>query len=151
MPTFDSDESEPIPNLSTAPQEVHIVLKEFLRTVKAFHGRGQGWSGHLLTYAKALVDLQELGYADLVDDAQAAFKLYVKRTRMGPLETDIPRPEHPRLAFSPLEKEYWVRRSKGGLGMGHLFKYPYGFYGLTAISQDPQLVRECMDASHALL
>jgi hypothetical protein len=134
------------------PQEVaEIVLSELLATIAAFDGRGQGWSGHLLTYTKALLDLQALGYGALVKQGEHAFRLYVKRIRMGPLETDQPRPEHPPSDLRPHQLSYWKRRALRPVGIGHCFKYPYGFYGLMALVQDTRLKERCMEAAYHVL
>ena len=57
--------------------------------MQAFDGRGQGWSGHLLTYARALLDLRTLGHDALAERAEHGFALF-DRIRKG-RETDIPR------------------------------------------------------------
>ena len=140
-----------IPDMGPAPEAAEFVLSELPRTIEAFTGRGQGWSGHLLTYGRALFDLRQLGYGALADKGEQVFKLYVKRIRMGPLGTDRPRPEHPPSERYPHQRAYWEARRDQPVGIGHVFKYPYGFYGLLALAQDPDLKRRCMQAAYHIL
>jgi hypothetical protein len=139
------DEGDEIPDVAEPERGAEFILAEFLRTTEAFTGRGQGWSGHMLTYGRALIDLDLLGYAELATKGRHAFKLYVKRTRMGPLGTDKPRPEHPASQLRPLESAYWEKRKHQDVAIGHCFKYPYGFYGLMALASDGTLKQQCLD------
>ena len=94
------DESDEVPDLGPPERMAGFVLAETLQTIQRFLGRGQGWSGHMLTFARALIDLSLMGYAELASKGHHAFKLYVKRTRMGPLASDKPRPCPPPCAPS---------------------------------------------------
>jgi hypothetical protein len=123
----------------------NYVLSELMATMAAFEGRGQGWAGHLVTYARALLDLREMGYRDTAAKGEHGFHLYLKRIRRGPLATDVPRPEHPQSDLLPHQVPYWERRGKGGVEIGHLFKYPYGFYGLMALATDDALQQTCVE------
>ena len=143
------DGDEPV-HLGTPETMAETVLAETLRTMAAFDGRGQGWSGHMLTYGRALMDLAALGYGELAEKGKHAFRLYVKRTRMGPLATDKPRPEHAPMNDCPMDRTYWERRSRQQLGLGHCFKYPYGFYGLMAMARDAGLERRCVAESYRI-
>ena len=135
-----------------APTDVaEFVLSEWLRCIKAFEGRGQGWSGHLLTYGRALFDLKEMGYETLARQGEHAFKLYLKRIRMGPLETDKPRAEHLPSDLFPHQRVYWGQRATQPVGIGHLFKYPYGFYGLMDLARDARLKQQCMQVAYHVL
>jgi hypothetical protein len=145
------DDSDDIPDLGPSPDAAEFILSELLRTIEAFDGRGQGWSGHLLTYGRALIDLRQLGYDALARKGEYAFKIYVKRIRMGPLETDKPRPEHPPSDLYPPQRSYWKQREAPSIGLGHLFKYPYGFYGLLGLARDALLKRRCMQAAYHIL
>ncbi|MFQ6132031.1 MAG: hypothetical protein ACE5R4_08350 [Armatimonadota bacterium] len=144
------DEEDETPDFGTDESMSEFILAEMLRTMQAFDGRGQGWSGHMLTYGRALVDLRQLGWAELAGKGHHAFRLYVKRTRMGPLETDIPRPEHRQSELRPLELEYWRRREGQDVGIGHCFKYPYGFYGLMELARDGELKQRCLEESYRI-
>ena len=139
------DEDDPVPDFDEPGAMAEFILSETLRTMQAFIGRGQGWSGHMLTYGRALIDLAELGYGELAARAHHAFKLYVTRTRQGPLATDKPRPEHARSPLRPLERAYWREWKGREVGIGHCFKYPYGFYGLMQLARDSDLKQRCLD------
>jgi hypothetical protein len=142
------EEGDDIPDLGAPPAAATFVLSELLHTIKTFEGRGQGWSGHLLTYARALLDLRHMGYDRLARRGEQAFKLYIKRIRMGPLETDRPRPEHPVSEILPHQRFYWETRKSRPVGIGHVFKYPYGYYGLIDHVQDAGLRRRCAKAAY---
>ncbi len=132
------------PDFRDPPAAGDYVLSELLTAMAAFEGRGQGWSGHLVTYARALVDLREMGYPNTAVKGEHGFRLYLRRIRQGPL-ADAPRPEHPRSDLRPHQLPYWERRSQGGVEIGHLFKYPYGFYGLMELAADEELKRQCVE------
>ena len=142
------DDDDDMPDLDAPGLMARFILTEMLRTVEAFLGRGQGWSGHMLTFGRALIDLSMMGYTDLASKGCHAFKLYVTRARMGPLARDKPRPEHPASERRPLECSYWQTRRDQPVGIGHCFKYPYGFYGLAALAQDPALEQRCLDEGY---
>jgi len=93
------------------------------------------------------VDLGRLGYDAPARKVQQDFMLHVKRARMGPLETDKARAEHPQTDLFPLEAEYWRRRRGNDQGLGHSLKYPYGFYGLMSLCGDADLKRRCLEAA----
>jgi len=140
-----------IPDVKGTPASAEFILSEFLDAVDRFDGRGQGWSGHLLTYGRAVFDLCQLGYDELADTAGREFRLYIKRIRMGPLDTDKPRAEHPVSELLPHQREYWDRRRSGSVGIGHVFKYPYGFYGLLALAEDAGLKQRSMASAWRVL
>ena len=139
------------PGFGSPTDAARFVLSEFLTVAGAFAGRGQGWTGHLLTYARALLDLRELGYQSTAERGEHAFGLYMRRIRRGPLATDVPRPEHPKSDLQPHEQAYWERRSQGSVEIGHLFKYPYGFYGLMALSDDDRLKQQARENAYRIL
>lgn len=115
-----------------------FVMQEFIATTKRFDGRGQGWSGHLCTFARALLDLQRHGHADLLEEGRAVMQAYVRRIRMGPRATDRPRAEKSRKAPSPLTLAYW-QRAGINFNLGHALKYPYGFFGVLDALDDEKL------------
>ncbi len=121
-----------------------FILKEFLACTEKFIGHGQGWSGHLLTYGMAIFDLRELGYLELAQKAEPGYRLYIDRIRQGPLDTDIPRQEHSPLTHFPNEDSYWENKT-GDWNIGHILKYPYGFYGLLKWAEDEDLKQRCME------
>jgi hypothetical protein len=132
-----------IADMGSPSQAAEMILGELPRAIEAFEGRGQGWSGHLLTYGRALIDLRQMGHEALAGECEAGFRLYIKRVRMGPLGLDKPRPEHARSSLRPHERRYWERRHPGTVALGHVFKYPYGFYGLMDLARDTALKDEC--------
>ncbi len=134
----------PLADMRDRTQAAEFLLAEFIDCTERFLGRGQGWSGHLLTYGKAILDLRELGYAELAAKAEEGFKLYIRRVRKGPQETDKYYQEHTPIRAFPLELAYW-QEPCGDLRLGHKLKYPYGFYGLMKEAQDTQLKQRCLD------
>jgi hypothetical protein len=146
-----SDDSDDIPPLGPPPAAAEFILSEFLGCVAAFEGRGQGWSGHLLTYGRSVLDLREMGHVALARDAEQAFKIYVKRIRMGPLETDGVWPEHPRSEGEPRKRPYWERRLSRPIGLGHIFKYPYAYCGLMNLAEDARLKQACRNMAYHVL
>ncbi len=145
------DETDEFPAMDTPRGAAEFILAETLAAMERFHGRGQGWSGHMLTFGRSLIDLNQCGYAALAKKGQHAFKQYVKRVRMGPLARDIPRTEHPRSQCLPLERAYWDARKTKDVGIGHCFKYPYGFCGLLALAQDDALKQRCLAEAYRVL
>ena len=144
-----SEDPVELPELTHSSAFSEFILQEFIQCTEKFQGRGQGWSGHLLTYAKALVDLDTLGYSALVEKAKEGFSIYIGRIRMGPLETDQPRQEHGPMHATPLQEQYWAKQ-KGDWNLGHVVKYPYGFYGLFQNAKDQTLKDQCMAVAHRI-
>ncbi len=139
-----------VPDLSSPQVLAEFSLCELLACMRRFDGRGQGWSGHLLTYARALIDLRQLGYNELATHAEYAFALYINRIRMGPLTTDKVYEEHAVQEQYPHEGTYWHGRRQHSPALGHLFKYPYGFYGLVRAAQDESLMRACWQEAYRI-
>lgn len=136
-----------VPDFRTSSAAADFVLDEARRTMRAFVGRGQGWSGHMLTFGQAMIDLRELGHDRVVADGLHAFRQYVARARMGPLDTDKQYREHERIEQCPIELAYWQGRKDGSAGIGHCFKYPYGFYGLFSRAADAVVKERCREES----
>ena len=143
--------ADDVPPLDPPEAMAEFILTETRRTIEAFNGRGQGWSGHMLTYGRALLDLGELGYTELARKGLHAFALYVARARMGPLDTDRAIPEHPPSELTSLEDAYWQQRRERPVGLGHCFKYPYGLYGLMALARDPGVKAQCLAQGYRIL
>jgi len=137
-----------LPDLSQPKTLAEFTLSELLQCIEKFDGRGQGWSGHLVTNAHALLDLRDAGYPNLSDQAELAFGQYIQRIRIGPLDTDKPRPEHKEINLRPHQRAYWERRQDKSVEIGHLFKYPYGFYGMIKHATDNNLKQNCMAESY---
>lgn len=144
-----SSETVAVPSVTESTAFAEFVLDEFVDCVARFQGRGQGWSGHLLTYSRALLDLCDLGHADLARDALPGYTEYIRRIRLGPQEIDKPRPEHEPMAFTPLQRAYWPLRT-GDLALGHQLKYPYGFYGLLARTQHVAVRRRAQQVAYRI-
>ncbi len=142
------DQNDEVVDFNFSPVAAEFILSELLKTIEAFDGRGQGWSGHLLTYGRALLDLRQLGYIRTAQQGEHAFNHYIKRLRMGPLATDKPRPEHKPSILRPHQRAYWERRRGQSLNLGHSIKYPYGFYGLVALTKKHNLVNQCFDIAY---
>jgi len=148
----DADEVDDaaVPGIDDTADWADFVLRELLRTFEAFDGRGQGWSGHLLTYSRALLDLRDGGYDDTAEVALQGWRCYLRRIRKGPLETDRPRPEHAATPLRPGQRAYWEARHDQPLGLGHLIKYPYGYRGIAHRAGDKQLVARCDAAAYRI-
>lgn len=138
-----------LPPLDDESTFAEFVLDEFVRCVKRFTGRGQGWSGHLLTYAQALFDLREYGSPTVARQAAGGFRIYVRRVRLGPQPSDGKYDEHSRLQHYPLDLDYWEER-KGDLRLGHKLKYPYGFYGLMSKAKTAAIKRRALEMAHRI-
>ena len=77
------------------------------------------------------------------------FESYVRRIRLGPLESDIPRKEHLPKPHTPLQVDYWKEQT-GDWNLGHVVKYPYGFYGLTKYAESQELMERCMSVAYRI-
>jgi hypothetical protein len=139
-----------LPNMDDKPSTAVFILGEFVKCTERFEGRGQGWSGHLLTYGKALIDLRELGYVGLAKQAEEGFSRYIRRIRMGPQETDKRYREHSPTNLFPLQAAYWKERQGGDWHLGHKLKYPYGFYGLINCVKDAEIKRRCLESAYRI-
>ncbi len=126
-----------------------FVLEEFLGSTEG--GPGQGYSGHLLTYGRAIADLRMLGHERFAEKCLNAFQLAVKTARPSSPGEGY-RAERPEVAFlHPDSKKYWQRRASAGtMELGHLFKYPYAFLGLQRLSKNQELNEVCTDNCYRL-
>ena len=138
-----------LPDMRDKTRAAQFLLAEFIDCSERFIGRGQGWTGHLLTYSKAIFDLWDMGYGELATRAEEGFKLYIRRIRMGPQDTDKARDEHVPNGHVPLQAAYW-QKSGGDLHFGHRLKYPYGFYGLMQHAEDADLRQKCLEAAYRI-
>lgn len=139
-----------IPTLDDEEAFVEFLFREFLRTAAAYSGRGHGWTGHLLTFGHALLELKALGLPSLADRARGAFRRYVARVRAGPLDGDRPMPDHPPSPHTPLGRAYWERRRSVRAGLGHAFKYAYSFYNLLGRLRDEELEARSVGESYKI-
>ncbi len=145
------DDDDAFPDLGSTESLAESVLREYVRSAEAFIGRGQGWTGHMLTVGRAVIDLREAGHEDLARTATGALKQYVKRARMGPLDTDKQYTEHGPMPQGPLTRAYWDKRRGHDPTLGHCIKYPYGFLGLMARAGDEALEQRCLDVAFRVL
>ncbi|MGV3664168.1 MAG: hypothetical protein ACO1TE_28605 [Prosthecobacter sp.] len=119
-----------------------FVLREAGTAIDRWQGHGQGFSGHMLTFGQALVELAEMGASDWAESCREAFRKYVTITRGGPGPEDKPRPDHRPSQLRPNSAEYWRKRGDRQVDIGHAFKYPYSYYNLLARVSDDTLRRE---------
>jgi hypothetical protein len=119
-----------------------FVLKEASRAIDQWAGRGQGFSGHMLTFGQALIELAEMGDVEWAESCRKAFRKYVTITRNGPTDGDRVIVEHKRSDLRPNSTEYWQKRGDKQVDIGHVFKYPYSYYDLLRRANDETLAQE---------
>ncbi len=130
------------PAFTDAAAASRFVLHEASAAVDRFKGFGQGFSGHMLTFGQALVELAAMGDAEWAESCRLAFRKYVTVTRKGPQPDDRRIADHGPSALRPNGTEYWQKRGEKTLGIGHVFKYPYSYYDLFRHVDDPALKAE---------
>ncbi|MEZ6121756.1 MAG: hypothetical protein R3C49_01120 [Planctomycetaceae bacterium] len=129
----------PLTDLAAASR---FILKEASDAIDRFIGFGQGFSGHMLTFGQALVELAAMGDVEWAESCRTAFRKYVTVTRKGPEPTDRKYTDHAFSKLRPTDTEYWQKRGEKTLGIGHVFKYPYAYYELLAKANDPEIHNE---------
>eukprot|EP01046_Picozoa_sp_COSAG06_P005330 COSAG06_NODE_237_length_19433_cov_92.613961_18_plen_317_part_00 len=130
-----------------------LVLREYVQLLALWEGKGQGFSGHMLTYGHAVLDLERLGYPTLFELSKPAFCQYCAVCRRGP-EQDGPdyhepaAESYPHAHLGPTDAAYWERRV--ALDIGHGIKYPYALMALlddvTSDAEGDALRRECLSS-----
>ncbi len=126
-----------------------FVLKEFLACTEG--GPGQGYAGHLLTHGRALLDLRLLGHEAFAKKCLNAFQLAVKIARPTAAGADWTAKRRKVEFLRPDRIDYWKRRAAAGsMELGHLFKYPYGYFGVRRHSTNEALKQVCTDQSFRL-
>lgn len=134
----------PDPNLDPPPfaetaASSRFILSEAIAAVDRFVGFGQGFTGHMLTFGQALVELAAMGDVEAAESCRGAFRRYLTVTRQEPTPRSkrypVPKPGGP----LPTESGYWKRRGDHAVGIGHVFKYPYSYYNLQNHAGDPAL------------
>ena len=133
-----SPEVDPPPFSDTAAAS-EFVLREASSTVDRFIGHGQGFTGHMLTFGQALVELAAMGDVEWAESCRTAFRKYVTITRNGPQPEDKTFKDHQPSPLRPNSAEYWQKRDPRTLGIGHVFKYPYSYYELLRHVDNPAL------------
>ena len=138
------------PSFSDEAAASKFILQEANAAIDRFRGFGQGFAGHMLTFGQALVELAELGEDELAEGCRTAFRKYVTVTRKGPEEGARRIGDHGQSKLRPNELKYWQKRGDKTLGIGHVFKYPYGYYYLLDKANDDALA-DTLDAKAYLL
>jgi len=118
------------------------ILREACDAVDRFVGFGQGYSGHMLTFGQALVELAAMGDVAWAESCRNAFRKYVTVTRLGPEPQARAIPDHPHSDLRPTEAAYWKARRDHDVDIGHVFKYPYSAYDLLRRAEDPALAQD---------
>jgi len=131
---------DPPPFTETAAAS-QFILREASASVDRFIGFGQGFTGHMLTFGQALVELAAMGDVEWAESCRTAFRKYVTVTRGGPEPNAKRYPEHKPSKLRPTDSSYWVKRGDHAVDIGHVFKYPYGYYDLLRRADDPALKR----------
>lgn len=140
-----------LPGLDDPTALAEFVLAEALEAMRRFEGRGQGWTGHLLTHAQAVMDLADIGETAAAEHARRGLAAYVRRVRMGPQADDRVCVEHTPFEHGPLTERYWQNRRTSEVGLGHCFKYPYAFFALLDAAEDGRLRQRCQEVSYRVL
>ena len=131
---------DPPPFAETAAVSA-FVLREAMQAIDRWEGFGQGYTGHMLTFGQALVELAAMGDVDWAESCRTAFRKYVTVTRRGP-EPDAKRyAEHKPSDLRPISSDYWKQRGDHAVDIGHVFKYPYSCYDLLRRANDPALTQ----------
>jgi hypothetical protein len=138
------------PAFTDTEAAARFVLNEASAAVDGWKGFGQGFSGHMLTFGQALVELAAMGDVEWAESCRQAFCKYVTVTRGGPQGEDKRIAEHARSGVRPNTAEYWQKRGEKTLSIGHVFKYPYSYYDLLRRVDDPALKREWEDKAYQL-
>lgn len=139
------DEAVNPPPFKDTAAAATFVLRETGAAMDKWAGHGQGFTGHMLTFGQALVELAEIGDEDWAESCREAFRRYVTITRNGPGPDDAPRPAHKPSKLRPNSAEYWQQRGDKQVDIGHAFKYPYSYYDLLRSVNDDRLKQELDD------
>jgi hypothetical protein len=138
----DADPEVDPPPFDNAAAASQFILREASAAMDRFTGFGQGFTGHMLTFGQALVELAAMGDREWAESCRTAFRKYVTVTRKGPEPGSKPYAEHKPSKLRPNSAEYWKQRGDHAVDIGHVFKYPYSYYDLLRRVDDPGLKRE---------
>jgi hypothetical protein len=148
--------ADPFVGLDDEPRFVRFALAEYLRALDLYRtGRGHhGFAGHALTVAHALLQLARLGHRETAHKGVPAYHQLVQRARDGAdLGGQRIAAAPPRFA-TPLQKDYWIERSRKPAGIlvsSHLVKYPYSFYALAKeLPDDDELKQRALQSIYHL-
>ncbi len=131
-----------VPSFKDEAAASAFVLREASAAVDRWKGFGQGFTGHMLTFGQALVELAAMGDMEWAEGCRSAFCKYVAVVRQGPEEADKRYSEHKPGKLRPNSAEYWQKRGDHAVDIGHVFKYPYSYYDLLGRAADPALQQE---------
>jgi hypothetical protein len=138
---IEPDDDVTPPPFADAVASSRFILQEAHTAIDRFRGFGQGFAGHMLTFGQSLVELAAMGDVEWAESCRLAFRKYVTVTRQGPEAGSRRIADHQPSSLRPKDTEYWKKRGDKTLGIGHVFKYPYGYYDLLRRADDPELTR----------
>ena len=130
------------------------VLDSFINAERSYREEsGDMQLGHLITHGQSIVELFELGYPDL---AQEALKPFAQRINLiEDLRKRIPCNDLSAGVgnfISPLEDAYWEKDySDSEWVHGHIFKYPYSFYDIINTLGDSKTIEKATDKFRYLI
>ena len=129
------------PSFSDEAAISQFILTEASEAIDRFVGFGQGFSGHMMTFGHALVELASMGDEHWAESCRTAFCKYVTVTRQGPSKEDRRIKDHLATKLRPVDASYWQKRPDRSVGIGHVFKYPYAYYDLAKRAGDCEIVK----------
>jgi hypothetical protein len=144
----------PLPSreaLAAAPELVPAelattALDGFAASVQVYTDYFQGYSGHVLTFGCAVLDLHDLGYTEVARQAAIGYREYVRRCRQGPSgpHGQWKRPGHGVAGEDPRTAAFWAGKPPSYLtdGIGHFGKYTYAWLALEARTGDRAVAAE---------
>lgn len=138
---IDPDPEVDPPPFTDQSAAARFILREASDAIDRFQGFGQGFAGHMLTFGQSLVELAAMGDVEWAESCRTAFRKYVTVTRLGPEPEARKIADHKPSKLRPIDTEYWKQRGDKTLSIGHVFKYPYGYYDLVRRAEDPELAR----------
>lgn len=130
------------PKFTDGAAASEFVLREAYAAVDRWQGHGQGFTGHMLTFGQALIELAEMGDEEWAESCRMAFCKYVTLTRQGPGAGDKKIADHKPSTLRPDSSQYWKQKNEKQLGIGHVFKYPYSYYELLRLANNPGLAHQ---------
>ncbi|MDA7877916.1 hypothetical protein N9B39_00045 [bacterium] len=139
---IEPDEDVQPPPFSDQVATSRFILREASTAIDRFAGFGQGFAGHMLTFGQSLVEMASMGDIEWAESCRTAFRKYVTVTRKGPEPDARKIADHHPSKLRPSQVSYWKQRGDKTLGIGHVFKYPYGYYDLLRRANDEQLAVE---------
>jgi hypothetical protein len=117
------------------------ILCEAAAARDRFRRHGQGYTGHLLTFGQALVELAAMGEAVWAESCRGAFRRYLTLVRRGPEPGAALCPDHAPGSLRPTHAAYWEQRADDAVDIGHVFKYPHSYYALLRYADDVALAQ----------